>query len=459
MTRRITVAIVGVVAGALIVTVLGMTLLVTAAARRDTRRDLARQAASLSSGAQQLEQDATQGGTPQQRLRRRQALLVTLRQTLKLQDASIMHFGPAGRTADAPPAGVRVTDIPIDVVRSGRPISGSHGSLVYAAAGYPVAAGTDVVVLTRHTDAGRRGALAWFMLASALALVVAAIVARELGRRLTRPVADAATAANRIAHGDLAVRVPTPEGAHDELTDLAHSVNDMAAALERSRGLERQFLLSVSHDLRTPLTSIRGYAEAIAEGTAPDAARAAGVITAESRRLDRLVGDLLELAKLDARRFSLDVRATDVAEVVAVTAEGFRPAAEEAGVSLTVETGGALPAAADPDRLAQVVANLAENALKFASTRILVGATANGNAVIVWVDDDGPGIATEDLPNVFQRFYQSTRAPARPVGTGLGLAIVRELVEAMGGAVRAETSPLGGARMVVTLPAWSGVTT
>ncbi len=108
----------------------------------------------------------------------------------------------------------------------------------------------------------------------------------------------------------------------------------MAEGLERSRRLERQFLLSVSHDLRTPLTSIRGFAEALAEGKAPDPAHAAGIISAEARRLERLVGDLLELAKLDARRFSLDVRATDVAEVVADTAEGFRPAADAAGVAL-----------------------------------------------------------------------------------------------------------------------------
>ena len=352
MTRRITVAIVGVVVGALVVTFLGMAALVTAADRRDTRRDLARQVASFSAGAQELEQDASLAvGTNAQRLRRRQALLTVFRRTLELQDAAIMHFGPGGRTADAPPAGVLVGDIPLDRVRSGATVSGAHGSLVYAIGGYAANAGTDVVILTRHTASGRRGALAWFLVASLLAIVVAAIVAQQLGRRLTRPVADAAAAANRVAHGDLAARVRVPDGAgDDELTDLAHSINDMAVALDRSRGLERQFLMSVSHDLRTPLTSIRGYAEAIAEGTAPDAVRAAGVITAESRRLDRLVRDLLELAKLDARRFSLDVRATDVAEVVDVTAEGFRPAAEEAGVTMRVEAAGPINASADPDR-------------------------------------------------------------------------------------------------------------
>ena len=228
----------------------------------------------------------------------------------------------------------------------------------------------------------------------------------------------------------------------------------MAAALERSRGLERQFLLSVSHDLRTPLTSIRGYAEALTEHKAKPG-RAAAVILSESRRLERLVGDLLELAKLDARRFSLDLRPTDVADVVAGTAEGFRPAAGDAGLVLKVDVSGdgIATATADPDRLAQVVANLVENALKFAGRRITVGAGPGEGHVLVWVEDDGPGIAPEDLPHVFDRFYTVARTPARQVGSGLGLAIVHELVEAMGGSVDAEPGAGGGARMVVRLRA------
>src|SRR5207249_6964710 len=127
----------------------------------------------------------------------------------------------------------------------------------------------------------------------------------------------------QIASGDLAVTVPAQPGADHELVSLAHSINTMAANLARSRRLERQFLLSVSHDLRTPLTSIQGFAEAIADGAATDTRRAAEVIAAEARRLERLVRDLLDLAKLDARRFSLDVHRVDAAEVVAHTAEGF----------------------------------------------------------------------------------------------------------------------------------------
>ncbi len=117
-------------------------------------------------------------------------------------------------------------------------------------------------------------------------------------------------------------------------------------------------------------------------------------------------------------------------------------------------------ATADPDRLAQVVANLVENALKYARTRVGVGVALSDQGAVIWVDDDGPGIAAEDLPRVFDRLFMSSRYPARQVGTGLGLAIVAELVSAMGGSVRAEspTSRAGGTRMVVTLPASTRVT-
>jgi two-component system sensor histidine kinase BaeS len=311
-----------------------------------------------------------------------------------------------------------------------------------------------VVVLTRRVDTRLPGGL-WFLVVTGFALAVAAAAAANLAARLTRPLRDAQAAPRRIAAGDLGARVAVNRDDSEELVGLSQSINTMAESLERSRGLERQFLLSVSHDLRTPLTSIRGYAEALAEARAPDPAQAASVILAESRRLERLVQDLLELARLDARRFTLDVRTTDVGEVVSDTAEGFRPAAEKAGVALAVPADGQGHgpfANADPDRLAQVVANLVENALKYARASIEVGAGDQDDGVEIWVADDGPGIAPDDLPHVFEPFFSSTRTPTREVGTGLGLAIVRELVDAMGGDVRAETATGGGGtRMVVRL--------
>lgn len=437
MRRRITLTVVGVVAGALLVATVATFVLLRFNARDDTRQDLVVQAANLAERFDELQ---------------RPALLNTFVAALRLEELRIVCFGTACRAPGQPPPGVTRADLNVARLRTGQTVSGHHGSLIYAAAGVPR---SDqmlfVVILTRRVETRFPAGL---LVIAVGTLAVAAAVAANLGRRLTKPLREAQAATRRIAGGDLATRVPIHRDDGEELVGLSQSINSMAASLERSRGLERQFLLSVSHDLRTPLTSIRGYAEALAEGRAPDPSQAAGVILSESRRLERLVQDLLELAKLDARRFSLDVRGTDVGEVVADTAEGFRPAAEKAGVGLDIRANGrgeGALAAADPDRLAQVVANLVENALKYARQSIEVGA----DGVDLWVADDGPGIGPDDLPHVFEPFYRSTRTPSRQVGTGLGLAIVHELVDAMGGAVRAEPAPEGGTKMVVSLRSWA----
>ena len=442
MRRRITLTMVGVVAGALVVATVGTVLLLRYQSRRDTLADLRRQATTIATRVEDVQ---------------RPQILTALTVALRLEELRLVCFGPACRPAQqaqALPPGVDRADLDVDRLRAGGTVSGASGSRVFAAAGIPQGNGTLLVlVLTRRVETRLPGG-PWFVIVAALTLTVAAAVAADLGRRLTGPLREATTATGRIAAGDLGARVPVDQGDGEELAALAASINTMAASLERSRGLERQFLLSVSHDLRTPLTSIRGFAEALAEGRDPDPAHAAGVILSESRRLERLVRDLLELARLDARRFSLDIRPTDVGEVVADTAEGFRPAAEAAGVGLAVAVDGQHTAAADPDRLSQVVANLVENALKYARSSISVGTGPGGD---LWVEDDGPGIAADDLAHVFEPFYQSARAASRDVGTGLGLAIVHELVDAMGGDVRAE-SPWRegtGTRVVVTLRPWA----
>ena len=444
MRRRITRTMVGVVAGALVLATVGTFLLLRVSVRNDARRELGRQAGDLVSRVDDVQ---------------RPGVLAALRVALRLEDGRILCFGGGCRLAAGgePPPGISRSDLPLGRLRAGDTVTGVRGSLVYAAAGVPMRNDALlVVVLTRRVDTRLPGGL-WFIVVAALALAVAAAVASDLARRLTRPLREARAATQRMAGDDLSARVPVRPEDGEELADLARSINAMALSLERSRGLERQFLLSVSHDLRTPLTSIRGYAEALAEQRAPDPSQAASIILTEARRLERLVGDLLELARLDARRFSLDLRSTDVGEVVADTAEGFRPAAERAAVDLAVQVadGNRAVAAADPDRLAQVVANLVENALKYASSRIAVGITPTDGQVAIWVEDDGPGIPGDDLPHVFEPFYSSSRTPTRQVGTGLGLAIVHELVEAMGGSVRAEPCPAGGTRMVVALRPWT----
>src|SRR5205814_2616257 len=222
-----------------------------------------------------------------------------LQRLLRLEGQQVVRFTPAGQPVDSPPPGVSAGDLQFDRLSRGQTVSGVNGTLAYAAAPGTTARHVPfAVVLTRHVRTGG-GAALWLLVASGAALLVAAAVAANLGRRLTRPVRDAEEAARKIAAGDLAARVPEPAD-EDELTALIRSINTMAASLERSRGLERQFLLSVSHDLRTPLTSIRGYAEALTDRKAKPA-QAAAVILSEALRLERLVGDLVELAHLEAR--------------------------------------------------------------------------------------------------------------------------------------------------------------
>jgi two-component system sensor histidine kinase BaeS len=365
-----------------------------------------------------------------------------------------------GGTGASPtlPSGVTADDLDTNALLAGETQHGRNGNTVFVARPLaPYNQTTPVVVLTEAVNTRPFGGsgLAVFA-AAAIALGVAALVASYLARRMTRPLAAMETTARSIAGGDLQARVDTSQVPDDELASLAVAINSMASDLDLARGHERAFLLSVSHDLRTPLTSIRGYAEAIADGTVqgPDARiRAAEVISSESRRLERLVADLLDLARLDAHQFSLHPAPIDAQAVVHDAVEAFGPAAAEIGVALEVQPGDAVSATADAQRLAQIVANLVENALKFATTRVSVGVHAVDGTVELHVDDDGPGIAPNDLPRVFERLYTSRTVPGRTLGTGIGLTIVRELALAMDGDARVEPIDSVGTRFVVSFPA------
>ena len=387
----------------------------------------------------------------------------SLQSTLSKQSIELVGLTADGALApdSALPPGLTAADLQPATLRQGLTVSGIYdGNRVYAAAAVnPDAQELSVVVVEGSADNVARRAVPWFLMAAGITLLLGAAVAWGLSQRITEPLREATDVTARLADGDLTSRVPehlTAGGApRDEVDTLAHSINAMADSLERSRGLEQQFLLSVSHDLRTPLTSIRGYAEAIADGAAPDPSAAAGVILTESRRLERLVKDLLDLAKLDARRFTLHPTPVDLATLAADSVDGFRHEATEAGVALTLHAPAPVTAVVDPDRTQQVVANLVENALKYAAGQVVVtvAATADG-ATRLEVADDGPGIAAEDLPHVFERLYVAQAAPVRKeAGSGLGLAIVRELVEAMGGSVAATANQPMGTVMVVRLPA------
>jgi signal transduction histidine kinase len=276
--------------------------------------------------------------------------------------------------------------------------------------------------------------------------VLAAIVAWALGRRFSRPLEAAVGATRRIADGDLDVTVPTAKRDDPEFRQLADAINAMASGLSRARDQERQFLLSVSHELRTPLTSIRGYADAVADGATDDVLGAVTVISTEARRLDRLVEDLLDLAKLDADRFSLRLEPVDCSAVIGHVVEGLRPRARATGLELDTVLGDLdrLVVLADKDRLAQMMGNLAENAARFATSRITVGARWFESSVALWVEDDGPGIPPDEMPRVFERHFSSDRSSQGRHGTGLGLAIVSELASAMRATVQVQSPASGG---------------
>lgn len=357
------------------------------------------------------------------------------------------------------PEGVAESDLDPEALLAGAAIEGSHGTLVYRAEiltgrGAQLA-NVPVLVLTQRADVeAQRRVLTTFLFAAAVALALCAGVSAWLARRLTRPLGAVSATAAAIAGGDLSARVAPDAHAEAELATLTATINQMAADLEQARGAERAFLMSITHDLRTPLTSIRGYAEALADGTldAADAAariRAAQVISSEARRLERLVRDLLDLSRLDRREFSLHPRRCDAATVVREAALAFAPQAGELGLTIDVDTPLAITADLDAERLGQIVANLTENALKFAVSRVHVGAVAVGSTVVVSVLDDGQGIPTEEQHGVFDRLHTVRSSPGRAVGTGLGLAIVSELAQAMGGDARVETPSAGGTRFVV----------
>jgi signal transduction histidine kinase len=397
---------------------------------------------------------------------------------LKLQGEAVLAITPDGSFVNLFSPGPTLTlpsGLPANLLESnlqafvvgGQPVSGRIGRLAWAALSFsppvPVAGlQTIVVVLTREAPAGVGAAAEWFGLASLLTVIVALVAANRLGHRIARPLQQTEAVTRRIATGDLEARVPVTAQEWPELVSLANSVNQMAASLARAQGTQRQFLMSVSHDLRTPLTSIRGFAEALSDGATTDVTYAAGIIGSSARRLERLVTDLLELAKLESGAFSLHSGTLDLSDVVTQAAQAFEPAASGLGLSIELETVGTgeVLCVADPDRVGQVVANLVENALKFATSRVTVGTRRISDGWLeAFVEDDGPGIPWADLERVFERLYQSRLSAGRELGSGLGLAIVDELVRAMGGKVRAEspTGPNGGTRVVVVLPAASSV--
>jgi two-component system OmpR family sensor kinase len=325
--------------------------------------------------------------------------------------------------------------------------------------GRPLVGGGALFLLQPYTVVGGEAAdgLRRIGLALLLGLLIAVPIGIWAARRLTRPLRAARDAANQMAEGSRTVRVE-PEGPM-EIADIADSLNRLNSALVVSEGRQREFLLSVSHELRTPLTAVKGYAEALSDGVIADedVPRTGGIVAGEAARLDRLVTDLLDLARLGAVDFHvspLEVDLVDIGEDAAAvwhdraTPEGVRLLTELPDEPVIVHT--------DPIRVRQIIDNLAENALRVSppDSVIVLAVRRDGPWGIVEVRDSGPGLTDDDVavafePGVLHERYRGVR----PVGTGLGLALVGKLAEGLGGSAEAGSAPEGGARFTVRIPA------
>ena len=285
-------------------------------------------------------------------------------------------------------------------------------------------------------------------------LLVTAGLAWYLSGRITKPVRRLAKAADEVAEGRYDVAVPHLPG-RDEIADLADSFRQMAERLSEAEELERNFLMTVSHELRTPLTAIRGHVEALREGLAddPDARIASlDVISAEAGRLERLVGDVLDLAKLDTRRFTVLREEVDMARLLERAYAAFGEEAKRRDIEYRHDLAAQPVIVSDGDRVLQIISNLLANAFRWTPDggRVDLRLRADDGVVRVAVEDTGPGIGLDEHERIFRPFWTHDGK-----GTGLGLAIARELALALGGRIELDSELGRGSRFELVLPAGS----
>jgi len=283
--------------------------------------------------------------------------------------------------------------------------------------------------------------------------VFALLLAALISRNIARPLQRAANAATAVARGDYAARAPV--SGPPEARALAESFNRMTAEVLATNSAQRDFLSNVSHDLKTPLTSIQGYAQAIIDDAAEDTGAAAQIIYEEAGRLNRMVVELTDLERLQTGRLSMASDSIDMAELSHGVAQSLLVVAERKQIRLETAIESVPLILGDGDRLAQVLTNLISNALKFtpAGGVVRLSVERGGAGAIVPIRDSGIGIPREELSRVFERFYQVDKARGPQRGTGLGLAIAREIVEAHGGRITVESRGRGkGAEFRVWLP-------
>lgn len=408
--------------------------------------------------ADAAQQTADAGDDPQADQNRARRTL----QALKIQSAAITETGTV-RTG-SPLAKSVLTPADIAAVLGGSSVSAqrpSGGHQVLLEARRTNAGG--LALVQRQADATAAGdrTIRRIEEALAMAVIIAIVLGLLVAIRISRPLRHTAAAAHALAAGQRDVRV-SPRGPA-EVAEVGQALNTLAAALSHSEQRQREFLLSVSHDLRTPLTAITGYAESLADGVvlADEAPRIGSILLTESQRLHRLVTDLLDLARLQAQDFRIEPVDVDAVALCRDAAGLWAGRCAAAGIPFTLQVpGGALRLRTDRFRVRQITDGLLENALRVTpsgapivlAARLEVG--GSGPSVVFEVRDGGPGLTDADLPVAFDRAVLHERYRGlRQVGTGLGLAIVAGLVERLGGTAEAGHAPEGGARFTVRLPA------
>lgn len=292
------------------------------------------------------------------------------------------------------------------------------------------------------------------LLAVLAASVAAVVVSVALSTRLSRPISRLGQAARRIAAGRYAERVPVTSA--DEIGELADSFNTMAASLETTERRRLELVGDVAHELRTPLTTLDGYLEGLQDGVIQPRDATWTLLRRETARMARLVNDLQELWRAEAKQLPLTLEPVDVGALAAAAVERFTGVASERAVELKLDPTPAPPARADRERLVQVVDNVLSNAVRYTAegTTVTISVRGDGESVTLSVADQGPGLTEEQRARVFERFYRIDPSRSRALGgSGIGLAIAKALVGLMDGRIWADSDGPGrGATFRVALP-------
>lgn len=290
-----------------------------------------------------------------------------------------------------------------------------------------------------------------------ISLLITVVLAVLLGwlftRFLTRPLRDLTHATQAVAQGKLGTRVDIRS--RDEIGNLATSFNQMSTDLEKANRIRREMTADIAHDLRTPLSVLLGYTEALSDGKLPGTPEIYQVMHQETRHLKVLIDDLRTLSMADAGELPLNLQLIQPGMIFQRTAAALKARAEEKGIQIEMELAEPLPdLQLDPDRMAQVFGNLVSNALRYTPPqgKITLAAFVRAGNVIMQVRDTGTGIAPEDLPNIFNRFYRGEKSRQDNGDAGLGLSIAKSLVELHHGTIQVESKPGEGAVFTISLP-------